>query len=108
MSCLVSSASVTAKFVAVKVIADVPQRRKLHARSACAGVPRNSNDAIHKECQLVRSCPISPLKRRLQDAHESLHCRRRIVFATGGRQQRIPLGPSEFTIDNTRHGYSSK
>src|SRR3954452_1028763 len=60
MSCLVSSASVTAKFVAVKVIADVPQRRKLHARSACAGVPRNSNDAIHKECQLVRSCPISP------------------------------------------------
>jgi hypothetical protein len=56
--------------------------------------------------RLVRHYPISSLKRRFQDANESFHCRRRIVFAAGGRQQRISLGPSEFTISNAWHGHS--
>ena len=30
------------------------------------------------------------------------------VFAAGGRQQRISLGPSEFTISNAWHGHSPK
>ena len=56
----------------------------------------------------MRHYPISSLKRRFQDANESFHCRRRIVFAAGGRQQRISLGPSEFTISNAWHGHSPK